>query len=458
MPRRVEPRLLKGFRDYLPEMMIPRTRLLRRIAGVFERFGFEPLDTPTLEYSDILLAKAGPEQEKLIYRFKDHGDRDVAMRYELTISLARVLAQYSTDLPRPFKRYQMGPVWRADAPGKGRFREFWQCDVDIVGTQSLLADAECLAIDHAVMTAVGVNTHVIRFNNRKLFRALGELLVRAVYESGDGFGDGGVSETRIVRAVDKIDKIGRRGVEEELKLVAPNAAMLAKLGQYLDLAQSQADNDKRIQELKEFFAGSRVGLQACDELSQVLATARQFDIPEQHLSVDPTIARGLDYYTGTVFETTLTNAPDYGSVMSGGRYDGLVGVFANQDEPAVGISVGVDRLIAALDELKLLEKSKACASVLVTIFDDKPESVKQSMVIAQSLRGTGINAELYLDPGAKLKKQLAYAQRKEIPWVVIAGPDETARGEVTLREMATGQQMAVALGLLSQTLCGQSAQ
>lgn len=441
MPRKVEPRLLKGFRDYLPETMIPRVRLLRRIAEVFERFGFEPLDTPTLEYSDILLAKAGPEQEKLIYRFKDHGDRDVAMRYELTISLARVLAQYSTDLPRPFKRYQMGPVWRADAPGKGRFREFWQCDVDIVGTASLLADAECLAIDHAVMTAVGVNTHVIRFNNRKLFKALQE---KAGIANDAAMAD-------VIRAIDKLDKIKFEGVVAELERIPgfenPHNPARVCVSDFLRLnvSANAKTNEERLVRVANHLKGSAAGEAGCRELREVYDAALALGIPEKHMSVDLTVARGLDYYTGTVFETTLTNAPDYGSVMSGGRYDGLVGVFANQDEPAVGISVGIDRLIAALDELKLLEKSKAVATVLVTIFNDQPESVKCSMDITRRLRAAGINAELYLDACAKLKKQLAYAQRKEIPRVVIAGPDEAARGEVTLRDMKTGEQRTIKL-------------
>lgn len=445
MPRRVEPRLLKGFRDYLPEMMIPRTQLLRKIAAVFERFGFEPLDTPTIEYADILLAKAGPEQEKLIYRFKDHGERDVALRYELTISLARVLAQYSTDLPRPFKRYQMGPVWRADAPGKGRYREFWQCDVDIVGTASLLADAECLAVDHAVMTAVGVSTHLIRFNNRKLFRALQEKA---------GIND----ESRmpaIMRAIDKIDKIGWQGVEAELSRVAGvNARQLDAIKQFMDLCTPTRSNVERLEAADKLLGGTPAGESGCNELREAYQAALNLGVPDAHLSVDFTIARGLDYYTGTVFETFLTDAMDYGSVMSGGRYDGLVGVFASQDEPAVGISVGIDRLITVLDEKGLLKKSKASASVLVTIFDESPKSLETSLKVASDLRAANIAAELYLDPAAKLKKQLAYAQRKEIPWVVIAGPDETARGEVTLRDMKSGQQQAAKIDGVATTIQG----
>ncbi|MCC6575511.1 MAG: histidine--tRNA ligase [Planctomycetes bacterium] len=450
MPRKVEPRLLKGFRDYLPEVMIPRTRLLRAIAGVFERFGFEPLDTPTIEYADILLAKAGPEQEKLIYRFKDHGERDVALRYELTISLARVLAQYSTDLPRPFKRYQMGPVWRADAPGKGRYREFWQCDVDIVGTPSLLADAECLAVDHAVMMeaqklrpADEPRTHVIRFNNRKLFRALQEKA---------GITDDAIMAD-VIRAIDKLDKIGKEGAFRELAAHAGlNKTNLGVIATFLNtMIDVSMGNQVRL-DLVGAYLGSEIGKLACQEIATVLKHATEMGVPSERLKFDPTIARGLDYYTGTVFETFLTDAMDYGSVMSGGRYDGLVGVFANQDEPAVGISVGIDRLITVLDEKGILKKSKSSAQVLVTIFD--ASSAESALKLAQTLRAAGINAELYLDKDAKLKKQLAYAQRKEIPWVVIAGPDETARGEVTLRDMKTGQQQPAKVDGLATTIQG----
>jgi len=427
MPRKVEPRLLKGFRDYLPEVMIPRTRLLRAIASVFERFGFEPLDTPTIEYADILLAKAGPEQEKLIYRFKDHGDRDVALRYELTISLARVLAQYSTDLPRPFKRYQMGPVWRADAPGKGRYREFWQCDVDIVGTSSLLADAECLAVDHAVMTAVGVSTHLIRFNNRKLFRGLQEHY---------GINSDAVMADAM-RAVDKIDKIGFEGVKTDLESLAGRdgvsmAAIKALQGFISQACHPNLGYVDRLDLCRVTAGKTEIGRIACEEIQRVRDSAVAMGVPEHHLKFDPTIVRGLDYYTGTVFETFLTDAMDYGSVMSGGRYDGLVGVFANQDEPAVGISVGIDRLITVLDEKGLLKKAKSSADVLVIVFE---ETAANSMRLAELLRAAEIKAELYLDRSAKLKKQLAYAQRKGIPLVLMFGSEEKASKAVILKEM-----------------------
>ena len=441
---RIKPKILKGFRDYLPEVMVPRTRLLRRIAEVFERFGFEPLDTPSLEYAEILLGKAGPEAEKLFYRFEDQGGRDVAMRYELTISLARVIGQYGTSLPRPFKRYQMGPVWRAESPAKGRFREFWQCDVDIVGTDSLLADAECVAVDYAVMRALGVPNYVIRFNNRKVFRGL---------QARIGVSDGQVMDA-VMRGVDKYDKIGEEGVRKELADLVGRGGFsqngLDTVLQFLALGNDKGSNTERVDALDEFLGDTELGRTGIAELREVLQAVADMGVEDEVLQVDPTIVRGLDYYTGTVFETTLKDAPQFGSVMSGGRYDGLVGLFSGEEVPAVGISVGIDRLIAALEELELLPKSKASAVVLVTVFG--PDTLDYSQRAVRELRRSGINTELYLDAGAKLAKQFKYASRKGIPLVVIAGPEEKEAGNVSLRSMDSGEQMQVNIESLAQAV------
>ncbi len=436
---KIEPRILKGFRDYLPEVMVPRVRLLRAISSVFERFGFEPLDTPSLEYAEILLGKLGPEAEKLFYRFKDAGDRDVALRYELTISLARVVAQYR-DLPRPFKRYQMGPVWRAESPARGRFREFWQCDVDIVGSQSLLADAECIVIDHAVMTAVGAPNYRIRFNNRKLFRGL---------QARAGISEGSAMDA-VMRAVDKFDKIGAQAVRKELADGGLAEAFLQVVMDFLALAQQPMANAARIAAARDFVGQDEQGAKGCDELQQVYQAALQLGVPESVMQVDTTIVRGLDYYTGTVFETFLTDLPGFGSVMSGGRYDGLIGLFTNEEIPAVGISVGIDRLIAALEELKKLPPGRASAQVLVTIFDEA--STAYSQQVARELRNADINAELWLEPGAKLQKQLKYAERKGIAQVIVAGPAEAAAGTVNLKTLATREQVTLKLSDLAQAM------
>lgn len=441
---RIKPRILKGFRDYLPEVMVPRTRLLKRIAEVFERFGFEPLDTPSIEYAEILLGKAGPDAEKLFYRFDDQGGRDVALRYELTISLARLIAQYKSELPRPFKRYQMGPVWRAESPAKGRFREFWQCDVDIVGTNSLLADAECIAIDHAVMRALGVPNYLIRFNNRKVFRGL---------QAKVGVSDDAIMDA-VMRAVDKFDKVGERGVKKELTELVGSGGFsepgLEAVLEFLKLGKGKTTNDERITSIRNFLGDTSLGAKGCDELDDVIQSVRGLGVPNDVLEVDPTIVRGLDYYTGTVFETFLKDAPAFGSVMSGGRYDGLIGVFSGEEIPAVGISVGIDRLIAALEELELLPKARASAVVLVTIFDE--ETLGYSIRIASELRKAGVNAELYLDPKHKLGKQLKYASRKGIPLTVIAGTEEEKEDVVSLRMMESSEQIQVSVAQLAQAV------
>lgn len=436
---KIEPRILKGFRDYLPEVMVPRVRLLRAISSVFERFGFEPLDTPSIEYADILLGKLGPEAEKLFYRFRDNGDRDVALRYELTISLARVVAQYR-DLPRPFKRYQMGPVWRAESPARGRFREFWQCDVDIVGSNSLLADAECIVIDHAVMTAVGAPNYRIRFNNRKLFRGL---------QARAGIADGPAMDA-VMRAVDKFDKIGAEAVRKELADGGLADAPLQVVMDFLALAGQPMGNLARMAAAREFVGGSDQGAKGCDELQQVYQAALNLGVPDEVMQVDTTIVRGLDYYTGTVFETFLTDLPGFGSVMSGGRYDGLIGLFTNEEIPAVGISVGIDRLIAALEELKKLPPGRASAQVLVTIFDESGTTYAQR--VAKELRQAGINAELWLEPGAKLQKQIKYAERKGIGQVIVVGPAEAEAGTVNLKTLASREQITVKLADLPKAL------
>lgn len=438
---RIKPRLLKGFRDYLPPIMVPRTRILRKIASVFERYGFEPLDTPSIEYSEILLGKAGPEAEKLFYRFDDQGGRDVALRYELTISLARVIAQYKTDLPRPFKRYQMGPVWRAESPAKGRFREFWQCDVDIIGSTSPIADAECLAIDFEVMRACGVQNYRIRFNNRKLFRGLQAVI---------GVSDDDVM-AGVMRAVDKHDKIGDDGVRAELdKLLNQGGFSESGRDKVMQFLELQGDtNDETLTALEGFLGTTNVGTKGLAELREVYTTAIQLGVDPEVLEIDPRIVRGLDYYTGTVFETFLQDAPKFGSVMSGGRYDGLIGIFAGEEIPAVGISVGIDRLLAALEELGLLPDVTSSAGVLVTIFDESMRDF--SVDVATTLRKAGVKTELYLDV-AKLNKQMKYASKKGIPMVAIAGPEEANEGVVSLRNMVTGDQERVKLENLAQAI------
>ncbi|MBI4612549.1 MAG: histidine--tRNA ligase [Planctomycetes bacterium] len=421
-----EPRPLRGFRDYLPEEMIPRERMIERIQAVFRRFGFSPLATPALEYAQVLLGKYGADAEMLIYRFRDHGDRDVALRYDLTVPLARVMATHP-DLPRPFKRYQIAPVWRGETPGKGRFREFYQCDVDVVGTDSLLADAEMIQVDHAVLSELGIARFRIHVSNRKLLDALSSWL--------------GVEEPekrrRIYRTIDKLEKQGRETVS---RLLAEECGLAAaQVEGVFRFLSTEGTNEDVLSRLSGLLGGVESGRQGVAELQEVLAAASAGGVPEEAMLVDPAIARGLDYYTGTVFETFLADA-NVGSVMSGGRYDGLVGLFVEERIPAVGISLGLDRLFDALRDQGWVHPSPTTSQVLIAVFD--VATARASIEAASSLRRAGIATELYLG-GGKLGKQFKYADRMGIRLVVVVGPEEVAAGTAKVKEMSTGEQTSV---------------
>ncbi len=422
----IEPRTLKGFRDYLPEDMLPRQAMITAITRVFERFGFAPLQTPALEYADILLGKLGGDAEKLLFRFRDNGGRDVCLRYDLTVPLARVAAQYA-DLQKPFKRYQVAPVWRAENPGRGRFREFFQCDCDIVGSASLMYDAECIALDFAVMQELGVNAEV-RFNNRKVLSALGQKLI--------------VSDERqmmaIFRTIDKLPSQGKQRVRELLDSDAKcNAEQIETIIRFVEIAGSFDEM------LAQFSA--LVGAVGDEALAELRAVKQYVDAqvgrtaspssPSPTYILDFSIARGLDYYTGTVYETFLTDLPGYGSVMSGGRYDKLIERYSGKPTPAVGISVGIDRLFAGLAELKLVTKSAATSRVCVVAMD--ADCVLPALEVLGKLRAAGIASEMLLDNEKKPKidKQLSAASKKGIPFAAILGGNEIAKGTLMLKDL-----------------------
>lgn len=423
----IEPRVLKGFRDYLPEEMLPRQAMIATISSVFERFGFVPLQTPALEYTDILLGKLGGDAEKLLFRFTDNGGRDVCLRYDLTVPLARVSAQYP-ELPKPFKRYQIAPVWRAEKPGRGRFREFFQCDCDIVGSASLLYDAECIALDFAVMEALGVKAEV-RFNNRKVLAALGASL--------------DVSEERqmmaIFRTIDKIPSQGKDRVRELLKTDANcNAEQVEKILRFVDI---DGTNDEMLTKLSELI-GERAK-DAIEELRRVKDYAAALSGKqdgEKALKLDFSIARGLDYYTGTVYETFLTDLPGTGSVMSGGRYDGLIERYSGKPMPAVGISVGIDRLFSYLVELKAVQSRSVTSKVMVVAMD--ASCLIPALKVLGQFRAAGIAAEMAIENEAKPKmdKQLSMAGKKGIPYAAILGGNEVAKGTLMLKNLESRQQ------------------
>lgn len=415
----IEPRTLKGFHDYLPAEQITRQAAIQKIARIFERFGFEPLDTPALEYEDVLTGKYGDEGEALMYRFRDHGDRGVAMRYDLTVPLVRVVAQYENDLPRPFKRYQVAPVWRADKPQKGRYREFIQCDVDVVGSKVGMPDAECVAIIEQVMLAVGLKKFAIKINNRKILNGV-------VAASG-------VAPEHVlgaIRVIDKLEKIGAGAVAEELHRACGLSTGDAE--KLIELLASGVEKVRRVNSLEV--------AQGFAELDAVLANLEA--LHAGHVEVDLTLARGLDYYTSTVVETVITETPEaqkYGSVAGGGRYDGLLKMFTGKDVPAVGIAVGLDRLLPALQELGLLGAGHV-TDVLVLNMGSEFEA--EYLAMAAELRKAGVNAEIVYD-GSDMKKQFRYAEQKGALFAVLYGEDERAAGTVTVRELATREQQTV---------------
>lgn len=411
--RTIEPRVLKGFRDYLPEEEAPRSAMLRTIARAFETCGFAPLQTPAIEYLDILTGKYGDEGEKLLYRFRDHGDRDVALRYDLTVPLARVVSLHR-DLPRPFRRYQIGTVWRAEKPAHGRFREFVQCDADIVGTASPLADAECVAAGAMALQALGVDFEV-RIGHRGVLNAL----LRRV-----GVADLGL-QVAVLRLIDKADKVGWDEVERLVSdLVGPQTAATLT-------GSIRSDGQEVEPDLAE------LAPQAASHLRAVLDALTHLGVGPR-VRLDLSIARGLDYYTGTVFETVLRDLPGVGSVMSGGRYDGLTRLFGEEDCPAVGLSIGVDRLFAALREVGRLPD--APVGPVAVVCPVGAEALALSLRALADLRAAGIASEVVPDPAWRLKKALQYAARRGARCALIAGEAEVASGTVIVKDLGRGEQ------------------
>lgn len=412
--KHVEPRTLKGFRDFLPKQVQKRQYIINTLKRVFASFGFEPLETPALEYEDILRGKYGEEGDKLMYRFEDNGGRRVALRYDQTVPLARVVSQYQNDLPLPFKRYQIQPVWRAENTQKGRFREFLQCDIDSVGIDSPLADAEVIAVAVKSLQTLGFKDFKVLVNDRENLR----------------FQIGGIVLAQdknivAVRSIDKLKKIGREGVLQELQ---ENNFSLAEAEGILETVETTKPT-KRIQEV--FTLLETLGIDA---------TSYEFS---------PTLARGLDYYTGLILEAEIAEY-NAGSVLGGGRYDKLIGMFAGKDIPAVGFAFGFDRLMEALEQCDLFPRNLLQTQVLVTIFS--PELKDRSTTISSQLRAKGIATELYLDENAKMEKQLKYADQKQIPFVVILGPEEIANKTLTLKTMRNRQQQILSFEELLKQL------
>jgi len=458
----VTPRTFRGTRDFLPGELLGRRRILTVIEEAYRRYGFQPLETPAIEYLDILTGKS-EENDKLIYEIKrargeeeDTAETAIALRYDLTVPLARVVAQYA-ELPRPFKRYQIQPVWRADRPQprQGRFREFVQCDADIVGTDSLLADAEIIALTYEVIRDLGFEKFVIRLSSRKLLHGL------AVAATGDS-----KKFVLFCRLVDKLDKVGWEGIEADLRGlgVKPDVAhrVFDQMGRIL--SQNPPDfvaahetlnmfsSDREFWDTvmdPAFVEAARTTKDGLKELEGVYNAALSLLVPAEMIKCDPLLARGLDYYTGPIFETVLPDYPHIGSLSGGGRYDGLVQTFSKERVPATGTTIGLDRIQTALTQLGKFPTQPSLTQVLVARFD--ADGMSYALKLAAELRKAGVNTEVWYDDD-RIKKQFGYADKQGIPVVVLAGPDERTREQVAVKDLRRAEQKEVPLTDLVSTV------
>jgi histidyl-tRNA synthetase len=433
MPDLIQPRTLKGFRDYPPALMIPREWLMDTARRIYRSYGFAPIDTPALEYAEILVGKMAAEAEiqRQLYRFQDQGDRDVALRFDLTVPFARFAAQHINQLGTPFKRYHIGPVWRGESPQAGRYREFVQADVDTIGTTSNAADIEIALVINDLMVALGFDRFEIRVNNRLILNGFLESLNLA---------DKAVP---LLRALDKLPKIGREKVVlemvEQTGIQPDQAQAVIALATVPDAAGADL-NESILIRLEESCGNIDKVADGIRRLRDLLTVAKAAGIPEGRIKIDLGITRGLDYYTGTIYETFLTDLPGIGSVCSGGRYDNLAGLYTKQALPGVGASLGLDRLLAAMEELNLLPKAATPAPVLIVQFS--ADRLGDYQRIARDLRKAGIATEVYPD-AKKIGPQLQYAERKGFVLALIAGPDEFDQGVCKIKVLAKREERTV---------------
>jgi histidyl-tRNA synthetase len=421
-------------RDYLPADMLVREEMLDKVRKTFRLWGFAPLATPAIEYKEILAGKYGDTADRLIYSLA-HSD-GLALRYDLTVPLSRAIAMYP-ELPMPFKRYQIQEVWRAERaqPQQGRFREFLQCDVDIAGTSSLAADGEILALSIKILGELGFPNAVTRVNHRKILRGLMEV---SNFPPGD--------EMEICRVVDKLDKLGEHGVRNELLSEGFNSESIEKL---FSVILTQGSNDELLNLIEGRYGGNLRIAEGVNDIRAVLISARNFGAPEDKLKITLALSRGLDYYTGTIFESAIPEQPHIGSLTGGGRYDDLIGLFSGKEIPAVGITIGLDRILAALADAGKISSKSTPTKILVSVFDEK--HLPDSIGLARDLRNSGIAADVYLGD-KKLKQQFAYADKLKIPFVAILGEDEINKGTVALKNMTTGDQSEVSFEELAEKL------
>ena len=419
----IQPRTLKGFRDFLPEQAIPRERLIDEAKEVFRSFGFVPIDVPSLELAEILLGKGGGDTEKELYRFQDRGKREVAMRFDLTVPFARYAAQHIGKLGKPFKRYHVGTVWRGENVQRGRYREFLQCDFDTIGTRSIWSDVEIGLVIDALLRRLGVERFEIRINHRQVLSGLLETL--------------GLQEqsAEMLRALDKLAKIGPAKVAAEMAETA--GASEAQARAVLDFAALEGQGEELLAKAEKAVVGSDRGQEGIAQLREILGGLAAGGVEAPRLVLDLSIARGLDYYTGTIYETFLTDLRGLGSVCSGGRYDDLASLYTKEELPGIGASLGLDRLLAGLEELGLMESGASTAPVFVPFFAS--EHGERYTALLQKLRCAGIGCEFYPEP-KKLGPQLKYADKKGFRLAVIVGESEWAAETFQLKDLASGEK------------------
>ncbi len=451
-----KPSIPQGTRDFGPDKMFRRQFIFNTIRQVFEKYGYPPLETPAMENLHILTGKYGMEGDQLLYKVLNSGDflskttiqdfekgykhltpliAGKGLRYDLTVPFARYVVMNQHNISFPFKRYQIQPVWRADRPQKGRYREFYQCDADVVGTDSLLCEAEFIMMIGEVFKNLGLHDFTIKINDRKLLTAITEW----IGESG--------KETAFCTAIDKLDKIGRQKVEEELEREGFSAESIKMLHPIFDI---EGTNEEKINQLSSLLKDSETGQKGIDELRETFRYLHNLDSHEKNIIIDLTLARGLTYYTGIILEVRANNSSIKSSIGGGGRYDNLTGVFGLEGISGVGFSFGVDRIYDVMEDLGLFpENTEAAAKAFIVHFDDI--SFKESLRVVSALRKSGIKSEVYPDR-VKIKKQMSYANKKGVPFVILIGDDEVKSGKYQLKNMKTGEQLKLELDELIEFL------
>ena len=422
--KKVEPRTLSGFMELLPSEQILFNQMKEKIQKTYEKFGFLPLDTPVIESAEVLLAKAGGETEKQIYRFQK-GDNDLALRFDLTVPLAKYVAKNYGNLSFPFRRYQIGKVYRGERAQKGRYREFYQCDIDIIGDGELdlINDAEIPSIIYTLFKELGFNDFTIKINNRKILNGLFESVEQKE------------NSAEILRIIDKIEKIGKEAVIEEFNKLGLKEDQINKIISFIEITGS---SDEKIEKLENLGITNETYVKGVNELKTVVQNVRLFGVPDSNFMVDLTIARGLDYYTGTVYETFLNEYRELGSVCSGGRYENLAEYYTDKSLPGVGISIGLTRFFYKLNELNVIKAEKKSISDILII--PVVENLNEPIKLSADLRKIGVNTEIYLND-KKLKAKLKYADKLQIPYTIIIGEDEIKSNKVQIKNMETGESI-----------------